>query len=394
MKQADTKSNKKAVKTLSISHFVIDNYSAFSTPILPLLVAKLDINLAIITSILSVGHLMSSLCQPIFGYIADRWRKRFFIVFGMLLAAIFHSMVGIAPNLISLVLCVALGSLGIGFFHPQATGLMLLFASKDNSVKEMGVFLACGTLGFSIGPLVSSSIANFIKLEYLPFASIVGILAAILILRFIPKVSNLPITENKPKFWEAVKVIIKDRIMQILIMISALKSLVSITYSVFLPFVWTKQGFSTFQIGIIVFLFLCCSAAGTYSSQFFEKRLGTTKTFALSMMTTLPLTCLYFYTIKFCQIIPLIFFFAIGYFTMLSVSINMVMAQKHLPQYKSIIAGFIGGFSWGIVGVTLGLLGYIAQMIGVEKLLIILSCVPFICTYFLKFLSENKNNNE
>lgn len=390
MNQVQIKPNKKAVNSLSLAHFVIDNYSAFSSPILPLLVAKLDINLAIMTSILSIGHLMSSLCQPIFGFIADRWRKRFFIVFGMLLGSIFHSMVGIAPNLVSLVLCVALGSLGIGFFHPQATGMMVLFADKENAIKEMGLFLACGTLGYSIGPLISSSIANFIGLEFLPYASIVGIISAILIMKFVPRVSNVAIQDEKTEFWKSVKVIIKDRIIQILIMIAAFKSMVSIGFSVFLPFVWTKQGFSTFQIGIIIFIFLCCSAAGTYSSQFFEKRLGTTKTFALSMMTTLPLTCLYFYTIKFCPIIPLIFFFAIGYFTMLSVSINMVMAQKHLPQYKSIIAGFIGGFSWGIIGITLGLLGYIAQNIGVERLLICLSVLPFVCAYFLRFLPKEK----
>lgn len=391
MEQIETQPNKKAVNSLSIAHFVIDNYSAFSSPILPLLVAKLDINLAIMTSILSVGHLMSSLCQPIFGFIADRWRKRFFIVFGMLLGAIFHSMVGIAPNLISLVLCVALGSLGIGFFHPQATGMMVLFADKENAVKEMGLFLACGTLGYSIGPLVSSSIANFIGLEFLPFASIVGIICAILILKFVPKVSNIPVKDDKPKFWEAVKVIVKDRIIQILIMISAFKSMVSIIFSVFLPFIWTKQGFSTFQIGVIIFIFLCFSAAGTYSSQIFEKRIGTTKTFALSMMSTLPLCVLYFATSKLCPILPLIFFFLIGYFAMLSVSINMVLAQKHLPQYKSIIAGFIGGFSWGLVGITLGLMGYIAQIIGVEKLLITLSILPFLCAYFLRYLPKNSD---
>ena len=73
---------------------------------------------------------------------------------------------------------------------------------------------------------------------------------------------------------------------------------------------------------------------------------------------------------------------------MLSVSLNMVMAQKHMPQYKSIIAGFIGGFSWGIVGILLGLFGLIAQIIGVEKLLMTLSVLPFACAYFLKYLPE------
>lgn len=386
----EIKSNKKAVRTLSAGHFIIDNFSAFSTPILPLIAVKLGTNMAILASILSIGHLCSSIFQPVFGYVADRWRKRFFLVFGLLLGSMFNSLIGIAPNLWSLALCVALGSLGTGFFHPQATSMMVIFSEKSETVKDMGLFLASGTLGYSIGPLVSSSIANFAGLEFLPLVSIFGLICLFFILKFVPKISNIQVQEEKPEFFKSMKVILKDRIIQILLMISSLKSMTSIIFTVFMPFYWTEQGFTTFQIGIIIFIFLSVSAMGTYSSAIFEKKFGTIKTFAISMFSTLPLAICYFLLAPKFPVIALIFYILIGYFMMLSVSINMILAQKHLPQYKSIIAGFIGGFSWGVVGVFLGLLGYIAEKIGVEKLLIILSIIPFICTYFLKFLPKEE----
>ena len=134
----EIKANKNAVRTLSAGHFVIDNFSAFSTPILPLIATKLGTNMAVLASVLSIGHLCSSIFQPVFGYVADRWRKRFFLVFGLLLGALFNSLIGVAPNLWSLALCVALGSLGTGFFHPQATSMMVIFSEKNENVKEIG----------------------------------------------------------------------------------------------------------------------------------------------------------------------------------------------------------------------------------------------------------------
>ena len=80
-----------------------------------------------------------------------------------------------------------------------------------------------------------------------------------------------------------------------------------------------------------------------------------------------------------------------GFITMLSVSINMVMAQKTMPQYKSMISGFIGGFSWGIVGVFLPLIGLIAEKIGIINTLLIISFVPFLLSYYVKFLPDKKD---
>ena len=75
---------------------------------------------------------------------------------------------------------------------------------------------------------------------------------------------------------------------------------------------------------------------------------------------------------------------------MLSVSINMVMAQKTMPQYKSMISGFIGGFSWGVIGVLFPIIGFSAEHIGIPETLLIISFVPFILAYFVRFLPDKK----
>ena len=72
-------SNKKAVRTLWAGHATCDIYSGFVNPIMPFLAANLGITLAVSTFIISLSHVCSSMMQPIFGYLSDSWRKRFFI---------------------------------------------------------------------------------------------------------------------------------------------------------------------------------------------------------------------------------------------------------------------------------------------------------------------------
>ena len=44
-----------------------------------------------------------------------------------------------------------------------------------------------------------------------------------------------------------------------------------------------------------------------------------------------------------------------------------------MPQYKSLISGFIGGFSWGIVAVAMTFCGFLAQKFGIMNVLIVVS---------------------
>jgi hypothetical protein len=70
----------------------------------------------------------------------------------------------------------------------------------------------------------------------------------------------------------------------------------------------------------------------------------------------------------------------------------MNLAQNILPQYKSIIGGFINGFSWGIVAIIMSVVGFIAQNISIVPVLVCISAIPAICSYMVKFLFPKQNN--
>lgn len=71
---------------------------------------------------------------------------------------------------------------------------------------------------------------------------------------------------------------------------------------------------------------------------------------------------------------------------MLAQPVTMVMAQSVLPQYRSIMGGFINGFAWGIVAIFMSAIGFVAQAKGIIPVLIVVSIVPVIFSKLVKYL--------
>ena len=368
------KTNKKAIRTLWAGHFTVDAYSGFVNPIMPFLSANLGISLALSTFILSLSHLCSSLMQPIFGYLSDNWRKRFFIFFGLLMASIFLPLIGFAHNI----------------YHPQATSFINIYSNPKELTKNMSIFLAIGTLGFSLGPIISSFFIEFFSAKTLSVTAILGIIVAILILFNVPKISNLANSNPKIHLRKAIQEIFSSKPMRILIMFSVLKSLATQSMSILLPFLWKSLGYSAMNIGILLFCFLIAGAAGTFASSKLEKLMGTKQVMVMAFCAIFPLTILFALTYQILPWVSFILFVAIGFFAMLSVPINMVLAHQVMPQYKSLISGFIGGFSWGVVGLSMSLSGLLAENFGIINVLLAVSILPAIFSVFVKYVPVKK----
>src|SRR5574344_657738 len=383
------KENKKAVIWLALGHGLSDSYAGFINPILPFIVANIGATLAMGTFALSASQLFSSLMQPVFGFLADKWQKRVFIFWGVLLAYAFLSVTGRVHNIWQLTLCLIIGGIGSGFYHPQATGFVVRYSGK-NLAKDMSIFIASGTIGYSLGPIISSSITQFFGISKLPFACVWGIVFALLVFVCVPKISAKNFVKNENSFSTAIKDILKNGTVRVLIMISVLKSLVASSFSVLLPFYWKDLGYNAFHIGLAIFAFLTVGAIGTYVSSKYERLIGYKNVFYTSLILPFILTLFFVSLLKQAPVLSFILFVLTGFVTMLSVSINMVMAQKTMPQYKSMISGFIGGFSWGIVGVMLPLIGFFAQNTGIIKTLVLIAFIPFILSYFVRKLPDEK----
>lgn len=373
-------------------HFINDIYTGFLNPIMPFIAEQVKISMPIATIILSCSHIFSSLMQPFFGFFADKIKKRALIFWGLICTSVFISLAPASKNLALMILFIILGSIGSSLFHPQSLGLISKF-SKSDTAKNMGIFIAMGTLGFSMGPLLSSSIAQYFGLSKMPVLAVLGVSWALLMFKMVPKFSTEPVQKPKFKFQQAFIDILSNRKLNILNLIAMLKSLITNACSILLPFLWKAQGYSKFQIGIALFFFLFLGGISSLLSPKFEKKIGTANVFYISMITTFPLMILFMLTYKTLPVVSFIIFAFMGFITMFATPITMSMAQNVLPQYKSIIGGFINGFSWGIVAIAMSIIGYIAAATIIVPVLVILSVIPALCSVLIKYLFNNETNN-
>ena len=361
------KSYKKALVWLGGGHFINDIYTGVLNPIMPFIAAKIGITMAIATIILTISHIFSSLLQPLFGYFADNNVKRSFIFWGLILSSIFIPMSALAHNILLLILCIIIGSIGSSLFHPQALGFASRFAKYSDAGKAMAVFVAMGTLGYSCGPIVSSAITQFLGMPKMPIMTVVGCCWAILMFSFVPKLSNTEEIIEKIDF----------------------KTMIMSACFILLPFLWKNMGYKPFYIGLALFLFIFAGGIGSLLSSNIEKKIGSANVFYISMIFTLPLMLAFVGTYRAHPTISLIIFVIMGFVTMMATPVVMVMAQNTLPEYKSIISGFINGFSWGIVAIVMSMLGFVAENFGITNVLIFVAIIPAVCSVLVKKLFKD-----
>lgn len=381
---------RKAIVWLCLAHLFADVYSGFLNPIMPFIASKLGFSMAAATVIISISHICSSMLQPIFGFFADNMLKRFFIFWGLILISLFIPLAPLAPNIPILLVCMILGSLGGSFFHPQSLGFVNYFSKGDCS-SNMGIFISMGSLGFAFGPLLAALITQMHGLSLISYTSIFGLVLAGLMFFCVPKLSS---TQPKPvhkDFLRSFKEILSNRQMNYLMLISMMKSLITNSSCILLPFLWKSMGYSPLYIGFALFLFVFAGAIGSFLSPKAERRYGSKAVVYFSMWATFPMMILFGMVYKASPIISLAVFFVIGFTTMLAQPVTMVWAQRTLPEYKSIAAGFINGFCWGIVALCMSMLGAVAEKFGIMHVLAVLSVLPVFASYFVRYL-EVKNN--
>lgn len=384
----DKQINKKALTWLSVAHMANDTYSGFLNPIMPFIAVKIGMTIAVATAIMSVAQVCASMFQPIFGFWADNMLKRAFIFWGLIFGSLFVPLAANAPNTIVLAIFVILGNLGGSFFHPQALGFISRF-SKGNFVSNIGIFISAGIIGYALGPLISAYVAQGLGFDKIPYLAIVGVVIALLMFKFVPKISGTDLKIEHIEFKKSFKTILSNKSMNILIIISMVKALITNSSVILLPFLWKSIGQTPAYIGNALFCFLLMAGIGSFVSGKLESKIGAKNVFYISLILTFPIMILFLLTYKHHPILSIVIFMTMGFTTMLAQPVMIVMAQRILPEYKSIVSGFINGFGWGVVAVFLTIIGFLAQSFGIAKVLLIVSVIPVIFSYFVKFLPDH-----
>jgi len=349
-------------------HLTIDAYSSFFSPLLPLLVVKLHLNLMLVGTLVALASVGSSFSQPVFGLLSDRMSRPWFVALGPLVAAVFMSGLGLAPTYVSLVALLMLAGLGVAAFHPQAAVLASEVSPRRN--LSMAYFITGGTLGFAIGPIFAVSIVSAFGLDHTWIAAIPGVVASGLLLTWLSRAAprlkhrerRVPLRELRPVM----------RPLTLLYMATVSRSAVSYGFMTFLPLYLTGRGHSLSQSGVVVSLYLLMGALGGFLGGWLSDKVGGRRVLLFSFLAGTPFFFAFLLLPDALGIPCLI----LGAFLLQSsLPVNVVLGQELSPRHSSTISSLLMGAAWGVGALIIGPIGALADVHGLRIGLAALSCM-------------------
>src|SRR6185437_771932 len=155
--------DRRSVSLLAAGHLCIDLCQGAVPAFLPFLIAERHFSYAAAASLVLATSLASSVIQPLFGSLADRFAAPWFMPIGLLVAGLGLTGAGLAADFWQIVLAMMVSGIGVATFHPEAARWMNLVAGERRATA-MGIFSLGGNLGFALGPLLTTGLLLFFGL--------------------------------------------------------------------------------------------------------------------------------------------------------------------------------------------------------------------------------------
>lgn len=172
--------SKKYVFLLMAGHIVTDINQGALPAILPFLVIYYDFSYAAAGGLVLACNSVSSVIQPLLGYVSDRFANPVIMAIGIILAGLGIALVGIVGSYWLMFLSVVVSGFGVALFHPEG-GRMVNCVAKVKKGEAMGIFSVGGSIGFAVGPLLVVVLVPFFGLKSLLFFVVPPILMAVLL---------------------------------------------------------------------------------------------------------------------------------------------------------------------------------------------------------------------
>lgn len=358
-KQATEGFDTATVLTLSAAHAAHDIYPAFLAPLLPLLIAKLSIPMAAAGALATIFR-ASFLIQPFLGLWADRADTRYFVIAAPTVTAVAMSLLGVAPNYLSVAALLVVAGLSHAAFHPSAAA-SVTWASGRTWGRGSSFYTTGGELGRSIGPLFIVTVVAWVGLEGSYVAAIPGVIFSLLLYWQLRKrrVSRLGGSSVR-SIWEGVKA--QRRALLLLSGLVLFRSTAVQSFAIFYPTYLTGQGSSLFFAGLALSVFELAGAGGALVGGTVSDRFGRRSIMLISQLISGPLM---FLALSISEGPLAVAVLSVAGAVALSAGpVQLTLAQELLPGGRSTAAGII--FFLGFEGTLISTLvvGAVADWIG------------------------------
>ena len=370
---------------LCLGHFAIDISSSALSGLQPVLRDRMGITLTEAGLLGGLFVFSSSLMQPLYGWLSDRFATRHFTVLSPVFASVSVALFRFAPNFYGLLPLVFLAGIGIAAFHPQGSAMAVRGVSSNRG-RLMAIFISSGTLGFAVGPSFFAALVTYFGFESLVWSFVPGAIISALLYFYLPAESPTHHAARQANDWGPILRVWKP--ITILFALVFLRSTIQVTYAQFLPlYLNVERDLSLIMGNYLVSAYLICGALGGFLGGSLADRFGGRQVILASMLGTVPFMLLFFLTTGWLSAVGL----CIGGLVLLfTIPVNVLMAQDLVPEQSATVSSLMMGFAWGAAGlIFVPVTGWLSDLLSLQTAMMLLLIFPVIGVFVTLMLPRS-----
>lgn len=345
------------VLTIVGGHFIHDLYTAFLSPLLPLLIEKLSLSLTLAGSLTALTQI-SGILNPFIGYLADKVSLRYFVIFAPGITATLISSMGFAPSYFALATILFVTGISVAAFHAPAPAMIGEVSGKKVGLG-MSLFMAGGELGRAAGPLLAVWAASTWTLDDYYRIMLLGWAATVVLYL---RLHNLQARPSQNGSLRAILPLFKTLFLP-LIFIALFRDFLISSISVYLPTLMNREGASLLMAGSALAIYELAGVGGALTSGTISDRFGRKLILILSAVFSTVFVLIFLNVQGGAQAVALFF---LGFVNLSSMPVMLALVQEHLPNNRAVGNGLYMAINFlALLLTTLGV-GMIGDRFGLR----------------------------
>jgi FSR family fosmidomycin resistance protein-like MFS transporter len=369
---------------IAAGHLVVDLSQNILPVILPLQKTAFGLTYSQAGLVATLLSFTSSMIQPIFGLLSDRWRTDWFLGVGIVWTGLFMGLTGLSPSYPLLLACVTLAGLGTAAFHPRAS-MEVNRISGEHRGLGMAFYTLGGNLGFALGPIFAAFLVLRGRIENTAWLLALSLPLALAVHGQGVRTGAVSL-HPRPGKGRMTPAQIPWLQLLVLSLLVTLRSWAYQGFVVYLPLFLQTRGLPLTTGSHLLFLFLLSGAIAGLLGGHLSDRWGRKGVIAGSLLFFSPLMLLALRTTG-PWFIPLMAL--AGSMLLASFSVIIVYAQELLPGHLGLASGLMLGWAFGTGGLGVFISGLLADAIGLEGSTVFLALLPSLAGILALTLRDN-----
>jgi FSR family fosmidomycin resistance protein-like MFS transporter len=313
-----------------LGHFIHDVYSSAVAPLLPVLIEKLSLSLTAAGSLSAIMQLPAVL-NPFIGYLADKVSVRYFVILAPAVTGTLVSLIGLAPSYFSLAILLFAAGVSTAAFHAPAPAMVARLSGKQVGLG-MSLFMAAGSLGFTVGPLLAVWAVTTWTLDGFWRLIFMGWATSLVLFWRLHGVAGRP--EKTSRLGEMLPLV--GGVFIPIVFYNLFRNPMIESLTTYLPTYMNQRGASLWVAGASLSIIELAGAAGSLPMGLWSDKVGRKKILLLSSVATTVLMSV-FLNVQGWLVVPLLL--ALGFIGFSVMPVMLAIVQEQFPNHRATANG-------------------------------------------------------